>query len=260
VDAVLMSAAQGKVALEARARGGVSGSLQVSATLAPQGEGAATLELKLAASELRTGVGASGAFEPRETPAGRVVADLRAAGRSARHMAAGASGRLLVALGTGKVRSDIAGLVGSDLLGELAGKLNPIAEQDPYTRLECVVARVEVVEGQATVEPLLMQSRKVTVVASGKVDLRTEKLQLNFNARPREGAGISAGMFTNPFIEVAGTLASPRLGASAKGVAAGAAAAATGGMSVLMQGLWDRLQGEQDLCQPTLEAAGAASK
>jgi len=69
---------------------------------------------------------------------------------------------------------------------------------------------------------------KVTVVALGKVDLHTEELTINFNTRPREGVGISAGMFTNPFIELAGTLASPRLGVSAKGAAAGVAAAATG--------------------------------
>ncbi|MNC99826.1 hypothetical protein D3C83_182410 [compost metagenome] len=59
-------------------------------------------------------------------------------------------------------------------------------------------------------------------------------------------------MFTNPFIELAGTLASPRLGVSATGAAA---AAASGGMTVLAQGLWDRLRGEQDLCKPTLDAA-----
>jgi hypothetical protein len=164
---------------------------------------------------------------------------------------------VLVTLGPGKIKSGLVGLVGGDLLGELAGKLNPFAAQDPYTKLECVVSRVDLVEGQATISPVLMQTEKVTVVAQGKVDLHTEALALEFNTRPRKGVGISPGMFTNPFIEVAGTLASPRLGVSAKGAAA---AAATGGMTVIAQGLWDRQKGEQDLCKPTLSEATAAPK
>ena len=175
-------------------------------------------------------------------------------------MAASANGRFLVTLGPGKVKAGVLDVVGGDLIGELAGKLNPFAAQDPYTKLDCVVSRVDLVEGQATISPVLMQSEKVTVVAQGKVDLHTEALTLNFNTRPRKGVGISPGMFTNPFIEVAGTLASPRIGVSAKGATAGAAAAATGGATVLAQGFWDRLRGEKDLCSQVLTEAGAAPK
>jgi len=87
------------------------------------------------------------------------------------------------------------------------------------------------------------------VVAGGELDLHTEALQVDFNTRPRTGIGISAGMFATPFIQIAGTLASPRLGVGAKGAAAGAAAAMTGGMTVIAQGLFDRARGEQDLCK-----------
>jgi uncharacterized protein involved in outer membrane biogenesis len=251
VDGTL-TAGGGKLALEARARGGVEGSLNGSVTLAQQGGGAAALELKLVASDLRAGFGVGEAIAPGETPPTGVEASVQAKGASARQMAASANGRVLVTLGPGKVKSGLVGLVGGDLMGELAGKLNPFAAKDPYTKLDCVVSRVDLVGGQATVSPVLMQSEKVTVVAQGKVDLHTEALALEFNTRPRKGIGISPGMFTNPFIEVAGTLASPRIAVSATGTAA---AAATGGMTVLAQGLWDRLRGEQDLCKPTLDAA-----
>ena len=60
-----------------------------------------------------------------------------------------------------------------------------------------------------------MQSKKVTVTANGKVDLHTEELTVDFNTRPREGLGISPGMFTKPFIKLDGTLASPRVGVGA---------------------------------------------
>ena len=64
-------------------------------------------------------------------------------------------------------------------------------------------------------------------------------------------------MFANPFIEVTGTLASPRLGLGAKGTAA---AVATGGLSVLAQGLFDRARGGQDVCKTTLDEAAAKAK
>jgi hypothetical protein len=62
-------------------------------------------------------------------------------------------------------------------------------------------------------------------------------------------------MFTNPFLKLDGTLVSPRLGVGAKGAAAGGVAAATAGASVVAKGLVDRIAGEADLCQSTLEKA-----
>jgi AsmA family protein len=111
------------------------------------------------------------------------------------------------------------------------------------------------VDGHATVEPALMQSKKVTITANGKVDLHTEDLTVDFDTRPREGIGVSPGMFTNPFIPLEGTLASPRIAVGAKGAASGALAAATAGASVVAQGLMDRARGEADVCKKTLVEA-----
>jgi uncharacterized protein involved in outer membrane biogenesis len=247
----------GKLALEGRARGGIDGSLSGSVVLTEQAGDAAALDLKITATRFRAGFGSGGAFQPGETPPVSLEASLQARGASARQMAASANGRLLVTLGPGKVKSGLTGVVGGDLIRELAGKLNPFAAQDPYTQLDCVVTRTDLVDGHVTMNPILMQAQKVTVVALGKVDLHTETLTLSFNTRPRKGVGIGAGMFTNPFIDLSGTLANPRLGVSAKGAGAGVAAAATGGATVLAQGFWDRLRGEKDLCSQVLTEAGA---
>ena len=255
-----MKVSGGQLAFEARARGGVDGALSGSVTLAPKADGAADLDLKLAATGLRAGLGAGGGIAPGETPATGLEASLQARGASARQMAASANGRFLVTMGPGKVKTGMLDLVGSDVIGQLAGMLNPFAAQDPYTQLDCVVTRADLVDGHVTVNPVLMQAEKVTVVALGEVDLHTEALTLNFSTRPREGVGISAGMFTNPFIELVGTLASPRLGVGAKGATAGVAAAATGGVTVLAQGFWDRWRGAKDLCSQVLTEAGAAPK
>jgi hypothetical protein len=62
-------------------------------------------------------------------------------------------------------------------------------------------------------------------------------------------------MFTNPLIRLEGTLASPRIGVGAKGIASGALAAATGGATVVAGGLVDRAKGEKDICKMTLAEA-----
>jgi uncharacterized protein involved in outer membrane biogenesis len=247
----------GRLALEGRTKDRFDGTVKGSVRLAVAGGGAADLQLKVDAKGLRTGLVAGGAVEPDQTPSTSVVANLVARGASARQMASSASGRVLVTQGPGKVESGTIGMFGGDLLGQLASRLNPFAAQDPHMQLECTIARVDIVDGQATIGPVLVQSDRVAIIASGKVDLHTEALRFDFNTRPRRGVGVSAGMFANPFIEIAGTLASPRLGVSAKGTAA---AAATGGLTVLAQGLVDRVLGQQDLCKQVLDEATKAAK
>ena len=122
-------------------------------------------------------------------------------------------------------------------------------------KLDCTIARVDIVNGQVTVQPVLVQSEKVTISAQGTIDLQTEKLSIDFNTRPRKGIGVSPGMFTNPFIRLEGTLTSPQIGVGAKGVASGALAAATGGATVVAGGVVDRVAGEKDMCSETLAAA-----
>jgi hypothetical protein len=250
----------GRLTLEARMRDGQEGIVIGGVKLTPADGGAAALDISISAKNTRSGLSAGDAFDPKDAPPTNVEASLLATGASARQMASGANGRVLVTQGTGKLKSGLIGLLGGDLLRELVGKLNPFSAQDPYTKLECTVVRADIVDGQVTVSPVLMQSEKVTIIASGHIDLGTEALRFNLNTRPRSGVGISAGMFTNPFIELAGTLASPRLGMGAKGATSTAAAAATGGVSVLAQGFLDRARGSQDLCKKTLDLATAKAK
>ena len=245
----------GKLRLEWRARGAFEGTLEGSLTLAPSGDGSADLNLDVAMKNVRAGLGGGEGVEPSEVPATSVEARLQARGGSPRQMAASANGKVLVTQGPGKVKSGLIGMFGSGIVTQLASKLNPFSAKDPYTKLDCSVTRVDVVDGQMKVEPVLMQAEKVTVTAGGKVDLRTEELVFDFNTRPRKGVGVSPGMFTNPFIKLDGTLANPRLGVGAKGVTSGGLAAATAGASIVAKGIVDRIAGEANLCQSTLEEA-----
>ena len=96
------------------------------------------------------------------------------------------------------------------------------------------------------------------IVGGGNIDLNTEKLNIEFNTKPRKGVGVSAAMFITPFIKLGGTLASPHIGLSKKGVLlSGGAAILTGGLSFLFQGAADRATAESDMCDQTLAAVGS---
>ena len=116
-------------------------------------------------------------IDPKEAPPTNLELNLKTKGASARQMASLANGRIRVTQGPGKLKSGLIGLFGGDMVRELVGKLNPFAAKDPYTTLECTVAMVDIVGGQATIKPVLVQSEKVTIVADGKIDLGTEGLE-----------------------------------------------------------------------------------
>jgi uncharacterized protein involved in outer membrane biogenesis len=258
VDATLQ-VKDGRINLDARAKGGIEGAVEARLALTPAAGDAVELDLKVNATRLRAGLRPA-VVDAREEPPTNAEVNVRARGASARQMASGANGHIRLTQDAGKLPSGLLGLVGGGLIGELAGKLNPFSAQDPHMLLECTVVHADIADGQTTVKPVLVQSEKVTIVAGGTIDLKTEALAFDFNTRPRKGVGISAGMFANPFIHVAGTLMSPKLGASAKAATAGAAAVATGGVSVLAQGVFDRVQGDRDLCKEWREQAAAAKK
>jgi uncharacterized protein involved in outer membrane biogenesis len=254
VDA-LISVNDGKLQGEARASGGYGGSLDGSVSVVTSGGNAAALKVDLKLQDFRAGLAGGDEVGPAEVPPASLIADITATGASPRQLASGANGSLLFSLGPGRSKSGALSMVGTGVIGQLFSKLNPFAKEDKFTVVDCSVMRMDIAHGKTTLEPILLQTGKVTVTAHGLIDLGTEALELDFNTRPRKGIGVSPGMFTNPFLELRGTLASPAIGVGAKGMTSGALAAATGGVTVIAKGAMDRLKGEADLCSATLQAA-----
>jgi uncharacterized protein involved in outer membrane biogenesis len=246
--------AQGRVTFDFRAAGTHEGTLQSAGTLVPAADGTGNVELKIDIAGLRAQLGKEEIALADVSPIGLAM-NIRLHGSSLRQMASGANGHLLLTQGAGKTRSGFITNYGGGVVSQLGAKLNPFAKDEPFMRLDCTIARVDIVDGAVTVKPVVIQTEKVTITADGNIDLRTEKLLLDFNTRPRKGIGVSPGMFTNPLIRLEGTLMSPRIGIGAKGVASGALAAATGGATVVAGGLVDRAKGEQDICKTTLAEA-----
>ncbi|MDH3945242.1 MAG: AsmA family protein [Chromatiales bacterium] len=190
-------------------------------------------------------------------PSTDVTLDIEATGKTPHAMAASTHGRLLLTQGPGRVENDLVGRFSGDIFSQLFGALNPLSKEEEYSNWECSVFAIDFTDGLGEISGFLLQGEKLMIVGGGDIDLNTEKLNIEFNTKPRKGVGVSADMFITPFIKLGGTLASPKIGLSKKGVLlSGGAAVLTGGLSFLFQGAADRATAAGGLCEKTLAEVG----
>jgi uncharacterized protein involved in outer membrane biogenesis len=185
---------------------------------------------------------------------------MTATGRSPHEMMASSNGRVLVTMEGGVMEKGIIDKVSADLLVTLLDALNPFAEQDKYTTLNCAVLAANFVDGVMTLDPAALQTTKVTIIGDGVIDFGTEKLRLDWITKPRKGIGISASMFTNPYIRLGGTLAKPQIEVKpAQAVASTGLAVATMGISLVGKGLFDRVTAEKKVCERAMKQVAEQS-
>ena len=184
--------------------------------------------------------------------------DLEALGASPHELASSANGTIQVVIGKGTMDSKVLDLVTADILLTLLNAFNPFAKQDAATEMQCGVALLSIADGLATLEPMAFQSDKMTMLGDGRIDLGTEKLNLEWITKPRKGIGISASMITNPYIKLGGTLAAPSVQLKeAEAVVSTGAAVATMGLSLVAKGMYDRVTAEKKVCKKALKAIAA---
>jgi hypothetical protein len=229
----------------------MGGRVSASLVLQPSGEGyrvRARGRLDGARLALR-GTGAP----PDNPPSVDVELDFEGEGRSPHEIAASGEGRALVILGSGQIPSALGDRLGSPVLRGLLDALNPFRSSSERTEVECAVASVQVEGGRALVEPIAARTDTITVMGHGAVDLGSEAVDFVWTIKPRKGVGISASSLANPYIRLSGTLASPKLEVKPLQAAASTGAAlASGGMTILLKGLYDRLTAEKKVCVDAL--------
>ena len=140
---------------------------------------------------------------------------------------------------------------------ELFVAVNPFAKTEPRTRVECTAAAVDIVDGIVKLDPgFVIRTDKVDISAYGSVDLGSEKIDLKFKNSPRKGIGLSATGLVKPYIKVGGSLAKPALTLDApSALLSGTAAVATGGLSILVTGLFDRISTAANPCEAAIRRA-----
>ena len=186
--------------------------------------------------------------------------DLEARGATPHGLASSANGSLQVVIGKGVMDDGVLDFVTADILLTLLNAFNPFAKEDVATELQCGVMLVTFENGLATLEPIAVQSDKMTMLGKGKIDFGTEKLDLEWITKPRKGIGLSASMITNPYIKLGGTLAEPAVELKPlEAVASTSVAVATLGLSLVAKGMFDRVTAEKKVCKEALEEIGRQS-
>ena len=234
--------------------GRIASEIQLNTT-----DSAADLSLLLQLNNLNLNL-MSGDVPDDQIPSTDLTIEIKSSGDSPRAMAAAANGRVLLTQGPGTVDNGLIGKFSGDIISQLFGALNPLAEDEQYSRWDCSVFLFNITDGLSELDGFLMQGEKLQIVGGGEIDLTDEKIAIEFNTKPREGVGITADSIVTPFVEMSGTLANPGIGLNKKGVIlTGGAAILTGGITLLAKGASDRASAEADACETALVAAGEHS-
>jgi len=238
-----------KASFEAR-----SGAILANAKLEPVGEsGIASVEL--VARDFALGMAQTN-MDLAMT--GDIDIKLNSTGADLRTLLGNSNGMIFLNVRGGRVGSNrlLERLYG-DLLQEILGTINPFRQSDPYTDFECVVVPLQFDDGLLASAPTaFISTNRVRIAASPSVNLKTEKLRVVVRTTPRRALSVSAGELVNPYVQVGGTLAAPRLAVDEAGVLiSGGAAVATGGLTILARGLWDRLRTAGNPCKQSSDRA-----
>lgn len=237
---------------------GKSGRLAGTARIDPAG-GAGRVAASLFAREFALGL-----VEGRDVDRNAMDIDfaLEATGPDVRTLAANANGVLLAAM-SGHLQFEdyrLLRLLYGDALQGIIDTINPLSRDDPYTLLNCVVVPLAIDDGMVTSAPNeFFRTDKINIATSGALNLKDETLDVTVRTTPRRGITLSAAELLNPYVKITGTLARPKLAVDEAGLLiTGGAAVATGGLTILAKGVWDRLSRSSDPCGDARKAATEA--
>jgi hypothetical protein len=183
--------------------------------------------------------------------------DLHSRGATPHQVAAGAEGHIIIFLEGGRVDDSLLAINVFSVLRRLLNVINPFADTNTGpAKLECAAFILDFDTGQMELEPMAFQTENVTIIGRGGVNLASERINLEWVAKPRKGVGISTTTLTNPYIKLGGTLSRPAVDVKpVQAVTSTGLAIATGGLSLLGKGLWDRVTAEQKVCKKARKEA-----
>ncbi|MEE8261569.1 MAG: AsmA family protein [Gammaproteobacteria bacterium] len=133
-----------------------------------------------------------------------ISVDLSGLGGTRRSFLGNADGHITVIGGPGKISSRRLDLWASDLIPTM---LSPRWHRQEVTDTNCFVAHIELNEGLAEIEDLLLDTQRITIAGSGILDLGTEELNVIIAPRPKRASLVS---LANP-VHIRGTLSQPEV-------------------------------------------------
>lgn len=181
---------------------------------------------------------------------------LKGNGASVAAIMASSNGKLLVKTGKGHISNSAMNTASTDVLVGTMSLLNPGAKKEEGSTLECAAINFNIKDGIATADKGIgILTNQMNIIGSGTVNLKTEELDIGITPKAREGLGISLSQLAE-LVRLGGTLANPTPKTDTKaalmtGLSAGAAVA-TGGLSILAQGLFDKSGSDINPCDTAL--------
>ncbi len=222
--------------------------LEVDAEQSP-----ALVDLEFEASGIDPGaVGVLRDDSPIESGIADINLQLTGSGASLAGILSSSKGEVLLDIKDLQLSNTTLETIGADVTLNILRTINPLLKKENNLNLGCAIVQGDIDDGRLTIEnTLATQSKRVAVVGSGVLDFKTEQLEFAVTPRPRKGLGLGAANFAQ-VVKIGGRLASPKVEADPAGfLKSGAkigAALYTGGLSVLAEGLFNRLQATDNVC------------
>ena len=238
---------------------GVNGSVALAGSLLDQ-DNTPQLDLALTGESLIYGIPKAPEEDVDALPAYDVKLRLTGSGQTTQTLASSLNGYLNLGMGSGYILNTGFDRLSNTFLQELSNALNPFKEQQTMTAIDCAAVFNTIENGQAFGQPsIVIDTPKVKILADTHVSFDTEKVKASFKTIPQKGLGINMSSLVNPFVEVTGTLSAPRISLNpANTVVGGSLAVVTGGISLLLRSVLERLSTGGNICAKRLQKANEA--
>jgi hypothetical protein len=130
---------------------------------------------------------------------------------------AGLDGKIIYAHRGGQIANRYMNLLFGDLTSEVIKRINVFSQKKTYTEINCFISHMKINDGLAE-QAFVLDTPQTTFRAAGKINLKTEALDLRFKTTPKQGikvpglgrVSLSLGELTKP-VKIGGTLAKPSI-------------------------------------------------
>ncbi|MBW2492361.1 MAG: AsmA family protein [Deltaproteobacteria bacterium] len=183
--------------------------------------------------------------------------DLTGSGATRYNFLEDAEGRISFIAGSGKISGRGVDLWAADLIPTM---LSLSWQREDVTEMNCMVSHIELKDGFAEIEDLILDTQRITIAGSGILNLETEALDLLFAPRPKQASLVS---LANP-VTIKGTLSEPKV--SVTKIPRKRRLAATGTLSAIINPVFlifafsDTGTGEANPCESAVERARKANE
>jgi hypothetical protein len=237
-----------------------SGGATLTGSLLSRPETAPQFDIAIEGSELVLGIPKAPSEEIDSLPSYEFRSKFSGEGTTTRKLASNLDGYLNVVMGSGKVLNAGFDRLTNSFLQELSETLNPLQNQQEDTSINCAAAFVAVENGKLSGKPaIVVDTPNVKIFSNVTLDLESEHIKAKFKTVPQKGLGFSVSSVFNPYVEISGTLATPKITVDpANTLVGGSLAVMTGGLSILAKNFVDRVNASGNVCAERLIEANEA--